>query len=134
MKKVFPLIVVLLTIGLFSPAAMAAAVEGSVQGFTCVTQGKVCPVGQEDPMIAAENVFVVLTASKKFYFVPNIDRGIMARHLNEKIKITGKLSSTYNAINADGIYTWRNDNWTKVWDLKMQRMMAEDLGLPGDLR
>ena len=129
MKKVIPFIVVLLTVSFFSVAAMAASIEGSVQGFTCVTQGKVCPVGQEDPMIAAENVFVVLTASKKFYFVPNLDRGIMARHINEKVKVDGKMSATYNAITATALYTWRNGNWNKVWDLKMQRIVYEDLGM-----
>ena len=133
MKKVIPFIVVLLTFCVFSVAAMAASIEGSVQGFTCVTQGKVCPVGQEDPMIAAENVFVVLTASKKFYFVPNIDRAVMARHLNEKVKIEGKMSGSYNAIDADAIFTWKDGNWNKVWDEKMQRMVMEDLGL-GDIQ
>ena len=130
MKKVIPFIVVLLTFSVFSVAAMAASIEGSVQGFTCVTQGKVCPVGQEDPMIAAENVFVVLTASKKFYFVPNIDRAVMARHLNEKVKIEGKMSGSYNAIDADAIFTWVNGNWNKVWDEAMQKIVFDDLGIP----
>jgi len=131
MKKVIPFIVVLLTFCVFSVAAMAASIEGSVQGFTCVTQGKVCPIGQEDPMIAAENVFVVLTASKKFYFVPNLDRGIMARHLNEKVKIDGKMSGSYNAITAEALYTWVNGNWNKVWDIKMQKIVFEDIGIEG---
>ena len=129
MKKVIPFIVVLLTVSFLSVAAMAASVEGSVQGFTCVTQGKVCPVGQEDPMIAAENVFVVITVAKKFYFVPNLDRGIMARHINEKVKVEGKMSGTYNAITATALYTWRDGNWNKVWDEAMQRIVFEDLGI-----
>ena len=129
MKKVIPFIVVLLTVSFLSVAAMAASIEGSVQGFTCVTQGKVCPVGQEDPMIAAENVFVVLTATKKFYFVPNLDRGIMARHINEKVKVEGKMSGTYNAITATALYTWRDGNWNKVWDQAMQNIVFDDLGI-----
>ncbi len=133
MKKVIPFIVVLFTVSMFSGMAMAAAIEGSVQGFICVTQGKVCPVGQEDPMIAAENVFVVLTAAKKFYFVPNLDRAILARHLNQKIKVEGKMSGTYNAITATALYTWRDGNWNKVWDQKMQKIVFEDLAIPSDL-
>ncbi len=132
MKKVIPFIVVLLTVSFLSVAAMAASVEGSVQGFTCVTQGKVCPVGQEDPMIAAENVFVVLTVAKKFYFVPNLDRAIMARHINQKVKVEGKMSSTYNAITASALYTWRNGNWNKTWDEAMQKIVFDDLGIPSD--
>ena len=99
------------------------SIEGSIQGFTCVVKGKICPVSQEDPMIASENIFVVLTASKKFYFVPNIDRGIMARHINEKIKIEGLINDTYNAITAEAIYTWVNGKWSKVWDENMQELM-----------
>ena len=132
MRKTVTFMAVIFALSLFSVSAFAASVEGSVQGFTCVTQGKVCPVGQEDPVIAAENVFVVLTASKEFYFVPNLDRGIMARHINEKVKVDGKLSDTYNAITADTLYTWVNGNWNKTWDLKMQQMINEDLGIePG---
>lgn len=130
MKKVIPFIVILVTVSLLPVAAMAASIEGSVQGFTCVTQGKVCPVGAEDPMIAAENVFVVLTVAKKFYFVPNLDRGIMARHLNQKVKIEGKLSASYNAITATALYIWRDGSWSKAWDAKMQKLVFDDLGIP----
>jgi hypothetical protein len=65
--------------------AIGASVTGSIQGFNCVTQGKVCPIGMEDPVIAAENVFVLLVDAAKgdYYFIPNVDRGILARHINE---------------------------------------------------
>ena len=84
----------------FMPLVASAAdtVEGSIQGFTCVTQGKVCPAGQEDPMAAAERVFVVLTKDNTYYFVPNVDRAVLARHLNERVKISGKINSKYNSI------------------------------------
>ncbi len=84
-------------------------------------------------MIAAENVFVVLTVAKNFYFVPNLDRGIMARHLNEKVKVEGKMSASYNAITAERLYTWRNGNWSKVWDKAMQKIVFDDLGLPSGI-
>lgn len=61
--------------------AMGGVVEETIQGLTCVTFGKVCPVDKEDPMIAAERVFVVLVKADDYYLVPNLDRAILARHI-----------------------------------------------------
>ena len=99
--------------------AMAGSYEGSIQGFNCVTQGKVCPVGKEDPMIAAENVFVLYQADK-YYFLPNLDRGILARHLNETVKVEGIKSSTFNAIKATDFYVRDGDKWKKTWSQDSQ--------------
>jgi len=118
----------------FMPLVASAAdtIEGSVQGFTCVTQGKVCPVGQEDPMAAAERVFVVLTKDNKYYFVPNVDRAVMARHLNERVKVIGKLNPKYNAIDASQIDAYENGKWNTAWTMKTQQEITNDLmkGIP----
>ena len=93
---------------------------GSIQGFNCVTQGKVCPVGREDPMIGAEQVFVLLTEGTTYYFVPNLDRGIMARHFNELVKIEGAKSNQFNAIQATDLYVKENGKWKKAWSQDLQ--------------
>ncbi|MBE0557459.1 MAG: hypothetical protein IH628_09530, partial [Proteobacteria bacterium] len=93
MKKALVLFVGMVM--LLAPAlAIGASVTGSVQGFNCVTQGKLCPIGMEDPVIAAENVFVVLVDAAKgdYYFVPNLDRGILARHINTQVKVDGTVN------------------------------------------
>ncbi|MBW2624353.1 MAG: hypothetical protein JRD68_15700 [Deltaproteobacteria bacterium] len=131
MKKILTVMAIIFALSIFAGSASAATVEGSVQGLLCVTLGKVCPVGFEDPMIAAENVFVILTVSGKYYFVPNLDRGIMARHLNEKVKVEGPMSSQFDAITADKLYTLRDDGfWNKVWDKKWMNIVIDDLGIP----
>jgi hypothetical protein len=107
--------------------ALGASVEGSVQGFRCVTQGKVCPKGKEDPMAAVENVFVVLTKGKDFYFVPNLDRAVMARHINNRVRVSGTLSSNYNAITANKLEVFRNGRWTVTWDFDMEKIIQEGL-------
>lgn len=98
-------------------------IEGSVQGFLCVTLGKLCPVGKEDPIIATERVFVVLTAGKKYYFVPNVDRGILARHINERVRITGIVSTKFNSINANIIEVFKNGAWKTTWTLEWEKEM-----------
>ena len=100
--------------------AMAGSYEGTVQGFHCVTQGKVCPVGKEDPMIAAENVFVLHIKADKYYFVPNVDRGIMARHLNERIKVDGVKATRFNSIHAKTLYVYQGGEWKKTWSQNVQ--------------
>ena len=115
------IILTILTLLLATPAlALAGAYVGSIQGFNCVTQGKVCPVGRDDPMVGAEQVFVLLTEGTKYYFVPNLDRGIMARHFNEEVKIEGAKSDKFNSIKATDLYVRENGKWKKAWSQDRQ--------------
>jgi hypothetical protein len=100
--------------------AGATTVEGTMQGFNCVTQGKVCPVGKEDPMIAAERVFVVLDKAGKYYFVPNLDRGIMARHINKMVRIKGEASAKYPSIHADTLEVMKGGAWALTWSQELE--------------
>jgi hypothetical protein len=100
--------------------AGATTVEGTMQGFNCVTQGKVCPVGKEDPTIAAERVFVVLDKAGKYYFVPNLDRGIMARHINTMVRVTGTASAKYPSIHADKLEVMKGGVWALTWSQKLE--------------
>ena len=129
MKKIF--VPIFLVILLLMPVfAMAASFTGSVQGFTCVTQGKTCPIGQEDPMAAAENVFVLLVDAAKgeYYFLPGIDRAILARHINEQIKVNGELDKKYRAIKVTEII---NSKGKTIWSRAMEEEMQKILNLPG---
>jgi hypothetical protein len=101
--------------------ALADTVEGTIQGFTCATQGKVCPVGQEDPMIAVERVFVVLDKAGKYFFIPNLDRGILARHLNQIVRVTGKKSSQHPSIKAEKLEYMQGGAWKTGWSLTMMK-------------
>ena len=105
--------------------AIGASLTGTIQGFNCVTQGKVCPIGMEDPIIAAENVFVLLVDAAKgeYYFVPNVDRGILARHINEQVKIDGTVNAKMKSIKATDIYV----KGKKVWDVNLEDKIYKDL-------
>jgi hypothetical protein len=105
--------------------AIGASITGSIQGFNCVTQGKVCPIGMEDPVIAAENVFVLLVDAAKgdYYFVPNVDRAILARHINEQVKIEGTVNAKMKSIKAAAIYV--KDK--KVWSLDLEDKIYQDI-------
>ncbi len=113
---------------LLVPALAFAApvtINGTIQGFNCVTQGRTCPIGQEDPLAATENVFVLLTPDNKYYFVPNIDRNVMARHIAEQVQIRGDLNLRQSAIRAQSLAVQRNGQWRVVWSPQMQRSFTD---------
>jgi hypothetical protein len=105
MKKLLVPVIIGVVFMLTPIFAIGASITGSVQGFTCVTQGKVCPIGMEDPVAAVENVFVLLVDAAKgdYYFVPNVDRAVMARHINQEVKIDGTVNEKTKSIKATSI-------------------------------
>ena len=107
----------------------SGTVEGTVQGFNCVMQGKVCPVGSEDPMAAVEDVFVVFTKDGKYFFVPNLDRAIMARHINQMVKVTGTISDKYPSITADSLQVMDKGAWETAWSREMEREIGGKYGM-----
>jgi hypothetical protein len=128
MKRFIMFILVASILAFMPIVASADQVEGSVQGFTCVTQGTTCPVGMEDPMAAAERVFVVLTKDNTYFFVPNVDRAVLARHINERVKVSGKLSTKFNSIEANKIERYSMGTWKTTWTMKDQLEMIDKLG------
>jgi hypothetical protein len=128
MKKLSVIMLSLFVLVLLPVWALAGTVEGSVQGFTCVTQGKVCPVGKEDPMIAAERIFVILTKGGSYYFVPNLDRAILARHINAQVRVTGDVSAKYPSIVANKMEVFKKGAWKTTWTQRAQDEIREFLG------
>jgi hypothetical protein len=125
MKK-FWLPIIIGMVFMMAPVMVSAAtLTGSIQGFNCVTQGKVCPIGMEDPVIAAENVFVLLVDAAKgdYYFVPNVDRGILARHINTEVKVEGTVNAKMKSIKATAIYV--KDK--KVWSQDIEDKIYKDI-------
>jgi len=125
MKKISLFFVVAFVFVLLPLWAAAATVEGSVQGFNCVMRGTVCPVGKEDPLVGTERVFVVLTKDKDYYLVPNVDRATLARHINQMVRVTGKLSPKYKSIQAETIEVMEKGSWKQRWSIEEERKMRE---------
>ncbi len=119
--------IMFLAIMLVPTMALGAAFQGTIQGFTCVTQGQVCPIGKEDPMVAAESVFVLLTQPDVYYLVPNVDQKILARHIGEMVMIEGDVNTKYNSIKADNIYVMKDSKWRKVWSADLQDEIYGDI-------
>jgi hypothetical protein len=125
MKKILVPMIIGLVFLMVPVFAIGATLTGSIQGLNCVTMGKVCPIGMEDPVIAAENVFVLLVDAAKsdYYFVPNVDRGIMARHINQTVTITGTVNSKMKSIKASEISVAGK----KAWSADLQDSVYKDI-------
>ena len=88
-------------------------------------------------MIAAENVFVLLVDAAKgdYYFVPNVDRGILARHINEQVRVDGVVNEKMKSIKADSLYTMDSRNaWKKVWSQDIEDKVYQDIFGSGPLK
>ena len=126
MRKLSIVLAVVAVFVLLPVWAVADTVEGSVQGFNCVTVGKVCPVGKEDPMIAVENVFVILTKDKDYWFIPNVTRMVLARHINQVMRVTGTLNTEYRSITAKSIEVLERGAWRKTWSKVDEDAMRDE--------
>ena len=118
---------IIIVTALFIPSMGSSAdFEGSIQGFLCVTSGVTCPLGKEDIVAAAENVFVLYQGPEKFYFVSNINVRVMARHVNEQALVKGDLAKM-NSIKADELFVRANGKWRKIWDVDLLSDFYSDI-------
>jgi hypothetical protein len=96
-------------------------VEGTVEGLNCVVYGKICPLDKADPHVATENIFVVLSSDhKKYYFVPNVERSILARMLGKKVRVSGVEKMDYNAVMASKIEVESDGKYEVKWSQQME--------------
>jgi hypothetical protein len=128
MRKLLAPMIVGVVLMLAPVLAIGASLTGSIQGFNCVTQGKVCPIGMEDPVIAAENLFVLLVDAAKgdYYFIPNVDRAVLARHINQQVKVDGTVNAKMKTIQATDIYT-TSPSEKKVWSRNWEDRIYNDI-------
>ena len=125
-KRLIPLIICLAFV-LIPSWAMAESVEGVIQGFNCVTKGQLCPVDKEDPVVAVESMFVVLTDSGDYYFIPNLDRAILARHIRQKVRVTGDINKKYKTIKAESFEVMEKGAWKMTWSEEMEKELRRRL-------
>ncbi len=123
--KLRSLIIAIILFGMFIPALVTAetpakqetvTIEGTIQGFNCISSGKTCPIGMEDPVAATETVFVLFTKKSDFYFIPNLDRALLSRKINKIVRVTGKKNAKSKSLTAEKFEVLEKDGtWRKIW-------------------
>jgi hypothetical protein len=63
--------------------------EGTIKGAKCTHYQVECY--NDDNHIALEPDFVLVTVQGEYYFMPNLNRGVKARHAYKKVLIHGEL-------------------------------------------
>jgi hypothetical protein len=94
--------------------AMAETFTGSFGGAMCTFYAKQCNVSAGH--VAMERDFVLNTADGKTYFVLNVDRALKANHLNDKVRVIGKLNK--DIIMAERVEIEKAGKYVAVWTLK----------------
>ena len=66
-------------------------------------------------------------AGKDYFFVPNLDRAILARHINQMVRITGKMNEKYRSINAQKLEVKEGGSWRTSWSSQMEQELLEKM-------
>jgi hypothetical protein len=111
--------------------AMATSITGSVQGYNSVAQGAaIKDVHIPAHVAAAESAFVILaeTAKGGHYLIQNADRTILARLVNQQVRVDGDVDSATESIKAKEIYTQASGaSWKKVWSSNVNDNIYRDI-------
>ena len=88
--------VALISLVLAVPATQVLAgekveLEGEIRGAKCTHYQVECY--NDDNHIALEPDFVLVLPDGKYYFIPNITRGVKARHAYKRVRIHGELTN-----------------------------------------
>ncbi len=130
MKKMLKILSFTTILAMASSAVLAApptTITGTIQGFNCVAGKRTCPIGREDPLAATEKVFVLLAEDWNYYFVPNLARTIMARHINQKVRITGQLDTQHRSLRAETLEAFEEGHWRQTWSRAMQEKLQKEM-------
>jgi hypothetical protein len=106
--------------------ALAASWTGTIQGLQCAVEGKLCPVGAEDPMAALEDNFVLVTGDK-FYLLPNVKNTVLSRYINDKVKVMGSQVGNYNSIKVTEMQVMKDGGYKTVWSPSVQKDLQEKM-------
>jgi len=96
-------------------AAEKVTIEGTIQGYNCITTGKICPADKNDPWLETENVLALYTKGGDFYLVSNMNRDALKGHTNEVVRITGKVDPKYKSMSASRLEVLNEGAWEKSW-------------------
>jgi hypothetical protein len=127
-RKWIPLVILLTFLMMPGLALGAKHYDGSIQGFLCITTGVTCPIGKEDLVADAENVFVLYRCPGVWHFISNVDRKLLARGINKTVLVSGMLDEQTNSIMAEKIRIKTDEGkWREVWSADLMDEFYSDI-------
>ena len=97
--------------------------EGTIQGLNCTYYNMECPTEDLDIYAALENDFVLVMGEGNFFLLPNLSPLVKARHLAEKVRITGRLDGT--SIWVENLEIKENGSYRSIWNQKKHEVRSK---------
>jgi hypothetical protein len=94
-------------------AGTLSVTEGVIIGAQCHLENKWCVEDSQDPHIALERDFVLVT-DHGYYFMPNLNRSDKTSYVNKQVRITGTRET--NKIFVDRIEVQSSRGYQTTWD------------------
>ena len=112
-------IMIVLSLSMIIPATVMAekdvSYEGTFQGAMCIHYKKDCPT--DDVHLAIENDFVLVLSNGEHYFLPNINRAIKVRYVDQTVRVSGKLEGE-QVIWVENLDVKKGNTYRNVWSWK----------------
>ena len=121
MKRIIKIqIAVTISIIFLMPILSLASVtiKGKLVGVSSLIEGGITPVDRNDPRVAWEPDFVILTENGEYYLIPNVPREVKSENIYRKVKVIGKVDEKYSSINAEEFHVKKRVIYKLKWTQK----------------
>lgn len=117
-------IMIVLSLSMIIPATVMAeknvSYEGTFQGAMCTHYKKECPT--DNAHLAIEHDFVLVLSNGEHYFLPNLNRAIKVRYIDQVVRVSG-MQEGEQAIWVDKLEVKKGSTYRSVWNWKeMQKL------------
>jgi len=119
-------IMIVLSLSMIIPATVMAeknvSYEGTFQGAMCTHYKKDCPT--DDVHLAIENDFVLVLSNREHYFLPNLNRAIKVRYVDQTVRVSGKQEGQ-QVIWVENMDVKRGNTYRNVWSWKERQKLYD---------
>jgi len=94
-------------------STQAATISGVIKGAQCYLKNTQCIESKDDPHLALENDFILVSGSE-YYFLPNLPRREKIKIYNQTVSVEGNISK--NKINVNKVMSKLGNKDKIIWD------------------
>ena len=108
-----------LTVFSAAPALSNDLFKGTIEGADCVINKQICAKDANDPHLAMESEFVLVTADGQYYFLPNLRRFYKKSAYKKVVRVKGTQNGS--AILVENFEVLKKDRFAQVWNQTAER-------------
>ena len=121
MKTMFKHLTIALVLATITatPALCVETIEGTIEGASCVINNMNCAENIDDPILALERDFILVTADGEYYFMPNLRRSDKKHAFKEQVRVSGKRNGA--ALLVENFEVLKDNRFDCVWNYTEER-------------